>query len=123
VDSDDERAVSSWDAVGDRAPEDRPAGVGAVFPAEGSRCEPSAAVGASVRVPPSEYTYSATLYLDGNDVGDRARIAEFMTHPRSMVQISYAPTEPLSPGEHSVRIEYSDVRGAEWHYSWRFYVD
>jgi hypothetical protein len=97
--------------------------LGAVFPAEGTRSEPDASVGASVRVPPVEYSYSTKLYLDGDDVSDRMRVASFMTHPRTAVQVSYAPDPPLSSGEHSVLIEYSDERGAEWSYGWRFFVD
>ena len=102
--------------------EERPSGLGAVFPAEGTRFEPGSAVGASVRVPPVEFGYSAKLYLDGNDVSDRMRVATFMTHPRVMVQISYVPDATLYSGEHSVLIQYSDDRGAEWSYGWRFFV-
>jgi hypothetical protein len=100
----------------------RPNGLGAVFPAEETTLEPGSPVGASVRVPPAEYKYSARLFLDGRDVSDATQVAVFMTHPRSMVQISYLPDPPPPPGEHSVLIEYSDERGAEWSYAWRFFV-
>jgi hypothetical protein len=102
--------------------EGRPRGVGAVVPAEGTSVEPGSSIGASVRVPPSEYEYSVRLILDGDDVSEGMRVAVFMTYPRTMIQISYLPDPPPPPGEHSVLIEYSDERGAEWSYAWRFFV-
>jgi hypothetical protein len=104
------------------SPDERPERLGAVFPAEDETCDPTAVIGASVRVPPAEETFFYRLLLDGEDVTEASRVAEFRTHPRSMAQVTHKPGDPLSAGPHSARIEYSDSTGTSWTYAWSFVV-
>jgi hypothetical protein len=90
---------------------------------EGARAAPGDAIGASLRIPPEVVEYTVRLYLDDEETGSGARVAEVLTHPRSMAQISFTPEHPLSSGPHSARVEYSDARGSAWTYEWRFLVE
>lgn len=94
-----------------------------VFPADGSKAETIAAVGAELNFaggPPVDVK-SLRLLLDGQDVTPRATTTMTRDWPPSQVSISYAPG-PLKPGIHRAEIRFRPERGKEVVHRWQFSV-
>lgn len=58
---------------------------------------------------------SVRVYIDGQDVTERSSITRNF--------FSYQPTQPLSPGQHQVQVEYSNAQGQRRVASWNFTVE
>lgn len=58
---------------------------------------------------------SVQVYVNGQDVTDLSSITRNF--------FSYQPTQPLSPGQHQIQVEYSNLQGQRRVASWSFTVE
>jgi len=62
------------------------------------------------------------FYLDGRDVTDRVDALITLNTPPSAGLVCSKFRKPLSPGWHTAKVVYRDLKEIRFEYSWRFIV-
>ncbi|PKO20871.1 MAG: hypothetical protein CVU38_17800 [Chloroflexi bacterium HGW-Chloroflexi-1] len=62
------------------------------------------------------------LYLDGRNVTGETEGLITLNEPPSGGRFCYGAERPLSPGWHTAKVVYWDVKGVRFEYRWRFQV-
>ncbi len=67
-------------------------------------------------------TQSVRLFLDNTEVTNGLSWMTTKDLPPSFGTMRYVPPQPLSDGEHTARVTYTDAEGTQYSYTWRFNV-